>query len=176
VEDRFEQPEIRALNQHPEYFTRRPPPNIALTLHQILLDGRPGSGKDMPFRVNSPGGGKDLTIYYVNVDLDMLEERSVRLQRAEKFVAWMLAQVPADTQSHLLETASAKQRLIEHFEDSYINNPPGDYEITARYTPTTEENWKGTLVSAPARLHVVNAGDFFDVIKAQQASKGGTNK
>ncbi len=87
----------------------------------------------MPFRVNSSGGGKNLAIYYVNVDLDMLEKRSVRLQRAEQFVAWMLAQVPADTRSHMLETASARQRLIEHLEDSYINNPPGDYEITARY-------------------------------------------
>jgi hypothetical protein len=175
VEDRFEQPGIRALNQQPGYFAHRPPPNIVLTLHRISPDGRPGSGKDMPFRVNSSGGGKDLAIYYVNVDLDMLEKRSVRLQRAEQFVAWMLAQVPADTRSHMLETASARQRLIEHFEDSYINNPPGDYEITARYTPTTAENWKGTLVSAPARLRVVNAGDFFDVIKAQQASKAGTN-
>ncbi len=173
VEDRFEQPSIQALNQQPEYFAHRPPPNIELTLHRILPDGRPSSWKDMPFRVNSPGGGKDLTIYYVNVDLDMLEERPVRLQRAEQFVAWMLAQVPADTRSRMLETSSAKQRLIEHFEESYINNPPGDYEITARYTPTTAENWKGTLVSAPARLRVVDAGDLFDVIKAREASKGG---
>jgi hypothetical protein len=176
VEDRFEQPEIRALNQYPEYFTRRPPPNIVLTLNRILPGGQPGSGKDMPFRVNSSGGGKDLTIYFVNVDLDMLEERAVRLQRAEQFVAWMLAQVPADTRSHMLETASARQRLVEHFEESYVNNPPGDYEITARYTPTTAENWKGTLVSAPVRLRVVNAGDFFDVIKAKEGAKDGTNK
>lgn len=178
VEDRFEQPQIRALNQHPEYFANRPPPNIALTLHRVLRDGRPGDGpasrKAMPFRVNSPGGGKDLAVYFVNVDLDMLEERTVRLQRAAQFVDWMIAQAPADARSHMLETSSAKQRLIEHFEESYINNPPGDYEITARYTPTTPENWKGTLVSAPARLRVVDAGDFFDVIKAKQVAKAGT--
>jgi hypothetical protein len=76
----------------------------------------------------------------------------------------------------MLETASARQRLVEHFEESYVNNPPGDYEITARYTPTTAENWKGTLVSAPVRLRVVNAGDFFDVIKAKEGAKDGTNK
>jgi hypothetical protein len=176
VEDRFEQPDIRALNQHPEYFAQRPPPNIEITLHRILPDGPRVSGKDVPFRVNSSGGGKDLTTYYVNVDLDMLEERSARLQRAGQFVDWMLAQVPADTRSHMLETASAKQRLIEHFEDTYVNNPPGDYEITARYTPTTAENWKATLVSSPAPLRLANARAFFDVIKAQQGAKGGTNK
>jgi len=172
VEDQFEQPQIRALNQHPEYFANRPPPNITLTLHRVLPGGRPGSMEDMPFRVNSSGGGKDLAVYFVNVDLDMLEERTVRLQRAEQFIGWMLAQSP-DARSHLLATTAGKQRLVEHFEESYINNPPGDYEITARYTPTTAENWKGTLVSAPARLRVVNAGDFFDVIKAQQAAKVG---
>src|SRR5690242_5742603 len=171
VEDRFEQPQIRALNQHPEYFANRPPPNIEITLRRVLPGGRSDSGEAMPFRVNSPGGGKDLEVYFVNVDLDMLEEKAVRLQKAGQFVEWMLAQTPADAQSRLLAAPAGRQRLIEHFEESYINNPPGDYEITARYTPTTLENWKGTLVSAPARLRVVNAGDFFDVIKAQQAGK-----
>jgi len=178
VEDQFEQPQIQALNQHPQFFANRPPPNITLTLHRVL-PSRPGSGPDdqkaMPFRVNSSGGGKDLAIYFVNVDMDMLEDRTVRLERAAQFVDWMLAQSP-DARSHLLETPAAKQRLIEHFEESYTNNPPGDYEITARYTPTTPESWKGTLVSAPARLRVVNAGDFFDVIKAQQAARAGTVK
>ena len=184
VEDRFEQPDIRALNQHPEYFTHRPPPNIVVALHRVLPGGRPGSPpgsppgsrKDVPFRVNSSGGGKDLAVYFVNVDLDMLEERAVRLRKAEQFVDWILAQTPADIRSRMLETPAAKQRLVERFEETYINNPPGDYEITARYTPTTPENWQGTLVSAPARLRVVNTGDFFELIKAQQAAKTGAVK
>lgn len=173
VEDRFEQPQIRALNQHPEFFANRPPPNIEITLRRVLPNGLPDSGEAMPFRVNSSGGGKDLEVYFVNVDLDMLEEKAVRLRKAGQFVEWMLAQFPADAQSRLLAAPAGRQRLIEHFEESYINNPPGDYEITARYTPTTAENWKGTLVSAPARLRVVNAGDFFDVIKAQQKANAG---
>jgi|SRR5579859_2589339 len=184
VEDQFEQPQIRALNQHPEFFSNRPPPNIEITLRRVLPNGGAdsesgdgnGSKNDMPFRVNSSGGGKNLEVYFVNVDLDMLEEKSVRLQKAEKFVAWMLAQSPDDAQSHLLATPAARQRLIEHFEESYINNPPGDYEITARYTPTTPENWSGTLVSAPVKLRVVNAGDFFEAIRGQQAGAAGAVK
>ncbi|HXI38460.1 MAG TPA: hypothetical protein VNH83_00710 [Bryobacteraceae bacterium] len=176
VEDQFEQPQIRALNQHPEFFAHRPPPNIEIMLRHVLPNGPSGSAEAMPFRVNSSGGGKDLEVYFVNVDMDMLEEKSVRLQKAGQFVEWMLAQSPDDARSHLLETPAARQRLIEHFEDSYINNPPGDYEITAKYTPTTPENWRGTLVSAPVRLCVVNAGDFFEVIKAQQAGKAGAVK
>jgi hypothetical protein len=172
VEDRFEQPDIEALNKGPEYFSQRPPANIVLTLNRVLPEGR----QEMPFRVNSSGGGKDLAVYFVMVEIDMLEDRAVRLKRAVQFVDWMLTQSPADTRSQMLLNSPAKERLIEHFEETYINNPPGDYEIAARYTPTTQENWKGNLVSAPARIHVVQSGDFFDAIKAKQANKAGVIK
>jgi hypothetical protein len=52
--------------------------------------------------VNSSGGGKDLAVYFVNVDIDMLEERAIRLKRAEQFVDWMAAQSPADPRSQML--------------------------------------------------------------------------
>jgi len=71
VEDQFEQPQIRALNQPPEYFAKRPPPNIEIMLRRVLPNGRTGSGEAMPFRVNSSGGGKNLEVYFVCVDLDM---------------------------------------------------------------------------------------------------------
>ena len=129
-----------------------------------MPDGR----HEVPFRVNSSGGGKDLAVYFVNVDINILEERTVRLKKAEEFVDGMLAQSPADPRSQMILNSPGKQRLIDHFEEAYINNPPGEYEISARYTPTTEGNWRGSLVSAPARLRVVNSGDFFDVIKAKK--------
>jgi hypothetical protein len=121
--------------------------------------------------VNSSGGGKDLSVYFVNVDIDVLEERAVRLKRAEQFVDWMAAQSPVDPRSRMLLNSLAKERLIEQFAEQYINNPSGDYEIVAKYTPSTAENWKGTLVSAPALLRVINSGDFFEAIKAKQARR-----
>ncbi|HYM10916.1 MAG TPA: hypothetical protein VEU62_09290, partial [Bryobacterales bacterium] len=94
-----------------------------------------------------------------------------RQQRAEHFVDWMLSQPAAQRLDRLVQ--NLKPQLAEQFEDQYINNPPGDYEITARYTPSTPENWKGVLVSAPFRIRVIDAGDFFDVMKAKVAAGAG---
>src|SRR5205823_4983470 len=100
------------------------------------------SPEEAPFRVTSSGGGKDLTVYYVQADIDILEEKEIRLKRAKQFVEWMASQVRGDTGSQLLKTPDGKSRMASYFEEQYINNPPGEYELTARYTPTTPDNWK----------------------------------
>lgn len=163
VEERLEQPEIQALNQHPEYFKHRPPPNVSLSVRRITAAGR----QEVPFRVNSSGGGKDLTVYSVNADIDLLEDKAARLRKAEQFVEWMAARLPGDPRSHLLQSAPGRQQLAGYFEEQYVNNPPGDYEIIARYTPTTAENWRGALVSAPFLIKVIDNGDFFDVLRTR---------
>lgn len=163
VEERIEQPEIRALNQHPEYFKHRPPPNISLSVRRITADGK----REVPFRVNSSGGGKDLTIYSVDADIDLLEDKATRLRKAERFVEWLAAQSPGNPRSHLLQSAPGRQQLAAYFEEQYVNNPPGDYEIIARYAPTTAENWRGSLVSAPFLIKVVDTGDFFDALRTR---------
>jgi hypothetical protein len=167
VADQLEQPQIQALNQHPDYFKNRPPANITLSVRRVTARGR----EDVPFRINSSGGGKDLAVHYVEADVDILEDKQVRLKRAEQFVEWMAAQSPGDSGSHLLLGAEGKGRLAAHFEEQYINNPPGDYEVIARYTPTTPQNWRGSLISAPFRMKVVDDGDFLDVLKTKLAPR-----
>lgn len=164
VEDRFEQPDIQALNQHPDYFKERPPANITLSVRRI----RAGGGDEVPIRVSSSGGGKDITLHYVQADIDMLEEKEVRLKRVRQFVEWMAAQ-PGASRSRLLEEPDGKSRMAALFEEQYINNPPGEYEFLARYAPTTPDNWRGSLVSAPFRIKVVDRGDFLDALKAKTA-------
>ena len=166
VADRFEQPEIRALNQHPDYYKVRPPANIMLSVRRVTA----GSRQEVPFRVNSSGGGKDLAIWYVSADIDLLEDKDVRLKRAGQFVEWMAAQVPEDARARLLSGPIGRGSLVSYFEEQYINNPPGDYEIIARYTPSSPQNWKGSLVMPPVRIKVTDNGDFFDGLKAKLAA------
>src|SRR5262249_13640699 len=99
IEDRFEQPDIAALNKGPAYFAHRPPPNIVLTVYRVAS----GPREEVPFRVNSSGGGKNLEVYYVDAELDLLEAKAVRLQRAQEFVDWMLAQPGPESRSQLLQ-------------------------------------------------------------------------
>jgi hypothetical protein len=168
VADQFEQPEIRALNQHPDYYKLRPPANITLSVRRVAA----GSRQEVPFRVNSSGGGKDLAIYYVSADFDMLEDKDVRLKRTGQFVEWMAAQVPEDARARLLSGPFGNGGMVAYFEEQYINNPPGDYEIIARYSPSTLQNWKGSLATSPVRIKVTDKGDFFDALKAKLAANG----
>jgi hypothetical protein len=63
-----------------------------------------------------------------------------------------------------------KSRIVAFFEEKYIDNPPGEYEFIARYAPTTSDNWRGSLVSTPIRIRVVDHGDLPDAMKAKMAS------
>jgi len=160
VADRFEQLEIQALNQHPDYFKHRPPPNIVLSVKR--LEGAKNS-RDVPFRINSSGSGKNLTNYYVNADIDILEDKTIRHSKAEQFVDWTISQSSEPAQRRLLQ--QLKGNSVKYLEEIYVNNPPGDYEVTAKYTPSTRENWEGSLKSMPIRLHVIDAGDFYESLK-----------
>jgi len=161
VAEKIEQPEVRAANQNPGYFDHRPGPNISLSIQRVIGNDR----RDVPFRLSSSGLGKDLDIYWVDADIDMLEEKAVRLQKAEQFVAWIASQPGGERQSQLLQGSLGT--LTSYFEEQYINNPPGDYQITAKYNPTTGQNGRAGLTSAPVRIHVMDAGDFFDTLKTK---------
>ena len=171
VSDPIEQLDIQALNQHPDYFRQRPGPNVTLTVTQVAPQRR----TDLPFRVNSSGGGKSLTVHYVSVDIDLLEDRAVRRQRAQGFVEWIAAEArrqgaASQTLSILQDNPQRMQAMIDQFEDQYVNNPPGEYEIVAQYRPVSPgPHWTGTLVSRPFRVRVVAGPDFFDRARAKAA-------
>ncbi|HEV2200868.1 MAG TPA: hypothetical protein VGR73_13690 [Bryobacteraceae bacterium] len=170
VEEAFEPLSIAAQNQGANFFQNRPGPSVTLSVKRI---GN-GSRSDVRFRVNSSGGGKDLTVHFVYADLDILEDQAVRDERARQFAAWMTEQAgkedPARASRVYPQAAGA---IVPYFEEQYVNNPPGDYEIVARYAPTTAGNWKGSLVSKPFLIHVVDQGDFFEKLKAQLSKPDG---
>lgn len=155
VSDSFEQPRIEALNRAPG----GPPVNVKLTIWKVTAAGR----QEVASRVNSSGTGKDLTVWWVDADIDLLEDKSVRLERASKFAEWIAQQ--GTVRSQLLQAPGGKERIAAYFEEQYIRNPPGEYEIVARYAPVTAGNWKGALISESFRLTITDAGDFFEDLK-----------
>jgi hypothetical protein len=158
--DRIERPEIQALNQAPGYFEARPPANIALSVRR----GRGTEQREVPFRVYSSGSGTDLTVSCVSADIDFLEEKEVRLKRAAQFIDWIAASGQEGSRSGLVVGNGG---LAGYFEEQYINNPPGDYEIVARYSPSTPQNWKGALNTPRLPIRITNHGDFFETLKVK---------
>lgn len=166
VEEDFEQLEIQALNQHPDYFKNRPGPNVTLKVRR--LDGE--AATEMPFRVNSSGLGKNMTVHYVNADIDILEDKTQRLEKARLFTEWLAAEVKKQTPSgasHVLASARSADLMIPMFEQQYINNPPGDYEVVARYAPTPAARYWRSPLAARLRITVIQSGDAFETMKTQ---------
>ena len=173
VGDPIEQLEIQAVNQHPDYFRQRAGPNVTLKVIQIAAQPQEG----ISCRVNSSGGGKSLTVHYVNAEIDLLEDRAVRRQRAQGFVEWIAAEARrqgAKSQALSIMNGDPRQMqaMVDQMENQYVNNPAGDYEIVAHYQPVSRgRHWTGTLVSRPFRVRVVPGPDFFD--RAREKMGGG---
>ena len=142
---------------------------MTLSIEKVTAQGR----VSVPFRVVSSGGGKNLTVHYVAAAADLLEDKAVRQQKVRLFLEWMTVEVKRQGQgSHLTTLAQGQPKILESFEEQYIHNPPGDYEIAARYTPVSRgDHWTGTLVSAPLRVRISDGPDFFDLLK-ERMGKG----
>lgn len=171
VADAFEKLEIQALNQHPDYFKHRPPPNTTLQVTQVTAQGN----RDVPFRVLSSGGGKNLTVYDVDATLDILEANEIREKHIREFLAWMLKYVAKENPSGLPYFMADKDAFITRslptYEERYINNPVGNYEIIASYAPSTAKNWRGILRTQPLKVRVIHKADFFDSMKAKSSTE-----
>jgi hypothetical protein len=116
-------------------------------------------------------------VHYVNVDIDFLEDPTIRRQKAQGFVEWIVAEARrqgavSQALGILQGNPQQMQAMIDQFAVQYVNNPPGEYEIAARYTPVSEgRHWSGTLVSRPFRVSVVAGPDFFDRAREKMGSR-----
>ncbi|HEY5883611.1 MAG TPA: hypothetical protein VIT88_02945 [Pyrinomonadaceae bacterium] len=170
VEDRFETLQIRALNQHPDYWKHRSPPNVTIQVKQVTANKT-----EVPFRILSSGGGKHLTVYDVDATLEILEAKEIREKRIHEFLTWMLEYVakehPGGLPHFMADKDAFVKRSLPFYEEKYINNPVGIYEITARYAPSTAENWRGILRTKPLKLRVIHKADPFDFMKPKNGKE-----
>ncbi len=155
-ENRYADLFIKALNQHPE--TKREV-TVELSVRR-LVDGR---REDVPFRVNSSGGGKNLTIHYVSADIDILDLAEKRAAEMRQLLGAMLTEAQKQGPAGRFgELARARDQLVPVFDEQYINNPRGDYEVQAVYSTRQPGMWTGRLQSKPVHLRVEYRGDLYE--------------
>jgi hypothetical protein len=165
VSDKFEFLEIQASNQHPDYFKNRPPANVTLQAREIAAP----AAREVPVRIVSSGGGKNLTIYEVDATFDILEPPPQRQQHIRDFAEfmWDFAKTrgAAGPSQAIPDRNTWIARASPMYDEMYVNNPVGTYEVTARYAPSTAENWKGALTTDALKIRVIFKADFFDVMR-----------
>jgi hypothetical protein len=167
VFDAFESLGIQASNQPPDYFKNRPPANVSLRARQIAA----GAPQEAPVRIVSSGRGGNLTISWIDATFDILETPQLRQQHGRDFAKWMWDFVQTRGSAGLLQSMADKEtyvtRVWPYYEEMYVNNPVGSYEITGRYAPSTSGNWKGELTTDTLKIRVIFNADFFDVMKSK---------
>lgn len=156
--------ELRARNQHPDYWKHRSPPSIDLSVHRV--DGNVRVA--VPFRVTSSAAGSPL---FANVlILETEPRRRVKLrEHAEWFAAYSRERFAATR-----DTADAMNldRYIEMLDLQYQYAPPGYYEVVARYTPPSDSTCHEALESEPLAVSVYEAGDSLAALRAEVRADG----
>jgi hypothetical protein len=126
---------IRAENQQTGYWTNRPGPNLFVTVK------RAGEEKAMRRRILEAGGGQSLLEQHRDFTLEMLDSPDQRTRQIR----------------HLFKVPDASsEAAIAHFDQSFVDNPPGHYEVVIEYKPATGSFAGRTLgrrlqVDVPAR-------------------------
>ena len=165
LSDGSEQLGIRAVNQHPDYWKQRPPPNV--TLRAERLNGK--SAIEAKIRIYSSGSGVDLRTHQVSVDLDILEADSIRQSKLRQIAELFSRAREKYAVSPGVEREAYASRMISYFDELYICNPPGRYRIVAHFQPEGRTIWPLVLDSEPLIIEVADAGDSFEKLKQELA-------
>lgn len=126
---------IRAENQQAGYWSNRPGPNLFVTVK------RAGEEKPMRKRVLESGGGQSLREHNRDFTLEMLDSPDLRTKQIR----------------HLIKVPDASaEAAIARFDQGFVDNPPGHYDVVIEYKPATGAFAGRTLgrrlqVDVPAR-------------------------
>jgi len=157
---------IRAINQHPDFFKERPGPTVSLEVRRVGTNER----ELLPIRTFSSGQGYGDGVHYLSVSIDILEPESVRQNKLDQFTKelWELAQASGFSAGAMNESAKLQGR--SPFDELYISNPPGVYDLRAVFQPDPAVA-QGRTLTAFALVRVLDGPDSLELIKQKLAEK-----
>lgn len=158
--DRGEMPEVVALNQQKGYFDQRPPANMTVAMSRL-----DGAGKRTPvlIRLNTMGSGGDTKEISRDIAIDVLENADVRRKRIRDFFMANAAP-PSDDRERQADA------FVKYLDPIYVDNPPGDYEVSIAYEPATGA-FAGQHASASVHLTVAPGPDMIELLRANAKKK-----
>ena len=109
--------EIKADNQQAGYWSHRDGPNLFIS---VECDEN-GKHTAVPLKIYSSGSSQSLREHSCSVALELRDAPDVRHQRIASF----------------LRANGADDGAVAYFENYYIGNPVGTYDVGIEYRPTT---------------------------------------
>jgi hypothetical protein len=141
-----EPPEVDAVNQAAGYFDHHRGPNVFVSGRRI------DSGGDgvATVRIYSSGGGGSETDEESDVSVELRDTEEARRARIKEF----LARFGQGLLTTKVNTAT--------FDEIYVANPPGTYEMTIEYRPSSGA-YAGQVLARHFRVHVAPGPDTLDL-------------
>jgi hypothetical protein len=159
---------IRATNQHPDFFKERPGPTVSLEVRRVGTNER----ELLPIRIFSSGQGYGNGVHYLPVSIDILEPHNVRQKRLDQFTSQLreLASASAFSGAGAMNESARLQGTRTHFDEFYISNAPGVYDLKAVFQPDPAVA-QGRTLTASALVRVLDGPDSLDLLKQKLAEK-----
>jgi len=159
---------IRAINQHPDFFKERPGPTVSLEVRRVGTNER----ELLPIRIFSSGQGYGNGVHYLSVSIDILEPQNVRQNRLDQFTSQLreLASASGFSGASAMNESARLQGTRTYFDEFYISNPPGVYDLRAVFQPDPAVAQRKTL-TASALVRVLDGPDSLEQLKRKLAEK-----
>ena len=159
---------IRAINQHPDFFKERPGPTVSLEVTRVGANER----ELLPIRIFSSGEGYGNGVHYLSVSIDILEPETVRQNRVSQFISHFreLASASGSSGAGTVNESARLQGAQTYFDEFYIGNPPGLYNLKALFQPDPAIA-QGKTLTASALVRVLDGPDSLELIKRNLAEK-----
>jgi hypothetical protein len=159
---------IRAVNQHPDFFKERPGPTVSLEVTRVGTNQR----ELLPIRIFSSGQGYGDGVHYLSVSIDILEAQTIRQNRLSQFISQFreLAAASGFSGTGAMNDSSRLQGMQTYFDEAYIGNPPGFYNLKAVFQPDPAVA-QGKTLTASALIRVLDGPDSLELLRQKLAEK-----
>jgi hypothetical protein len=156
---------IRAVNQHPDFFKERPGPTVSLEVTRVEREL-------LPIRIFSSGQGYGNGVHYLSVSIDILEPQTVRQNRLDQFISQFreLAAASGFSGAGAVNESARLQGTKTYFDEFYIGNPAGLYNLKALFQPDPAIA-QGKTLTASALVRVLDGPDSLELLKQKLAEK-----
>jgi hypothetical protein len=153
---------IRATNQHPDFFKERPGPTVSLEAWRVGANER----QPVPIRIFSSGEGYSNGVHYLSVSIDILEPEEVRHNKIDQFVSQLreLASRSGSAAPGAMLGSARTQGRSAYFDEFYISNPPGVYDLRAVFRPDLAVS-SPSVLTASALVEVLDGPDSLEPLK-----------
>jgi hypothetical protein len=127
------------------------------------------SGTAMPVKVAAYGAGQKGNNQIVYINLEILEDASVRENKMQNFVNQTKAQDLASgaaSQAVVDEATQKNTEILSALDQVYVENRLGRFKLSAAYHSTQSDAWNGTVTSPEVTVDVVNKGSGFTALQS----------